>query len=87
MLSSAFVGQATECTKVHSVSEITVQCLFVCFVSFLTNNSGVCCVVGPAVVDVSKDHTAFIFKGQVDQEHFHDTAAKTSRLAAACFKY
>ena len=50
--------------------------MFVCeCVSFLTNNSGVYCVVGPAVVDVSKD-TAFVVKGQVDQELFNDTAAK-----------
>ena len=62
--------------------------MFVClFVSVLTNGSGVCCVVGPAVVDVSKDHTAFISKDQVDQEHLNDAAAKTSTLAAVCFKY
>jgi len=71
-----------KCTSQYGV------CVFVCLcVSFLTNNSGVYCVVGPAVVDVSKNHTAFIVKGQVDQELFNDTPTKTSRLAAVCFKY
>jgi len=81
------------CYQVHllvkplNIRRCTSQYSVCLCVSFLTNYGGVYCVVGPAVVDVSKDHTAFIFKGQVDEELFNDTAAKTSSLAAVCFKY
>ena len=34
MLLSASVGLGTEYTKVHSMSDITVQCLFVCLFRF-----------------------------------------------------
>jgi hypothetical protein len=79
----ALVGQGAEYMDVHGMSDVTV-CLCV---SVITYNSGVCCVVGPAVVDVSKHRTAFIVKVKWPDNISTTTAARTSKLTAVCCRY